>query len=71
MNDADAVLKRYPFRAGYSSAVLQGKLNTPYVSSCQNCWSYFEGSGHGPYGYLLAIVSADKKTLQLYENFGD
>jgi hypothetical protein len=70
-SDGERVLKRYAFKSGFSRDVLQGKLDNAYVADCQDCWSYYEGKGHGPYGYVLIVLSADKKQLQMYELFGD
>ena len=51
--------------------MLQGKLQNPYITDCQQCWSYFEDKGHGPYGYVLMILSEDKKKFQIYELYGN
>jgi hypothetical protein len=70
-SDGERALKRHPFQPGFHREILQGKLDNPYLTDCHTCWSYFEGRGHGPYGYVLMIVSEDKKQLQMYELFGD
>lgn len=69
--DGQQVLTRYAFRRGFTPAALAGKLAPNYVHACETCWSYLEIKGHGIYGYLLILVSADTRQLEMYEVFGD
>lgn len=70
-SDSERLLARYPFQTGFSRKVLQGRIDGQHVADCPECWSYFESKGHGIYGYILLVLSADKKQLQMYEFFGD
>lgn len=68
---AEALLSQRSFRLGYDPRTPLPKIPSPDIKACTACWSYYEGKGHGVYGYKLAVLSADKKTLQMYENFSD
>ena len=70
-DDGEAAMRRYAFREGYSPEMLDGKIDESHIVACQVCWSYVESKGHGPYGYRLVVIGAEKKDLQMYELFGD
>jgi hypothetical protein len=67
----DAVLEQHPFRQGYDPHMPLPKIPSPDIKACTTCWSYYEGHGHGMYGYMVAVLSPDRKSFQLYEFFGD
>jgi len=68
--DADKVLREYPFKPGYANAVVEGRYVPDYLHDCLTCSYYFKKE-HGPYEYLLLVLSEDKKDLFVYEEFGD
>ncbi|WP_263357977.1 hypothetical protein [Acidicapsa ligni] len=70
-NDGTKLLQKYPFRQGFSKAVLVRKLANPYVNDCPSCWYYLDDKGRGPYDYRLFILSGDKERLTVYELFGN
>jgi hypothetical protein len=70
-NDGAKLLNKYPFRQGFSKAVLVRKLANPHVSDCPSCWYYLDDKGHGPYDYRLFLLSGDKEQLTVYELFGN
>jgi hypothetical protein len=67
----EALLRQHSFQAGYDPQIPLPKIPSPDIKACTACWSYFEGKDHGVYGYVLAVLSPDKQSLQLYENFGE
>jgi hypothetical protein len=70
-DQGEALLRHHRFRPGYDPRITLPKISSPDIKACSECLSYFEGSGHGVYGYFLGVLSPDKTTLQLYEFFGD
>jgi hypothetical protein len=67
----DTLLRRHSFHTGYDPDITKGKIPVSEINACKGCWSYYEDKGHGIYGYLLAVLSPDKKELRLYELFGN
>jgi hypothetical protein len=70
-SQGDALLRQHKFQPGYDPRTPLPKIPSPDIKACAGCWSYYEGKGHGVYGYVLGVLSSDRKSLQLYENFGD
>jgi len=67
----DSLLRRHSFHPGYAPSITGSKIPSPDIPTCTGCWTYYEDQGRGIFGYLLAVLSQDKKELQLYEFFGD
>lgn len=67
----ELLLRERSFHDGYDPRIALPKIPSPDIKACTACWSYFEGKGRGLYGYELAVLSSDKRRLQLYEEFGN
>jgi hypothetical protein len=70
-SDGEKLYNRYPFKYGYSTKAIAGKLQQDYIKECGNCWYYINSKGIGYYGYVLYCLSSDKKQLEIYEPFDE
>jgi hypothetical protein len=74
--DTSKLLQRYPFKMGFTSAVLGGKRFELPVTQCSDCLFYLSSrdkhdQDKHPYDYVLYLLNAARTELTVYEVFGN
>jgi hypothetical protein len=74
-DDANKLVRRYPFKQGFNAAMLNGKIFELPKTECPSCLYFVQQSEHDrlnhPYDYVLYLLNADRTQLTVYEVFGN